>query len=542
VKIKFLSNTYYPTPVYACVINMSYFMLKHWYSLYGKNPSVEWLPGELVLFDDPEIQIEKIVKEHPDVLGLAVFVWNETVQYRIAKEIKNRLPNTTIVLGGPQLIAHKDPTFFTKHPYVDYVVYGDGEKSFQQIIDYKGGFLNNTNDFVNIVMNTPTQENSYQLFPFEQLVDTEYFSTSPYLGQKEFIKQHVDYLKSRGVPQSDISIVIEFARGCMYNCTFCDWSQNLTKKVKRRKADWREELHFFKELDVVLRESDANFGQWKEDIEIYDYAVSLYDPSKNFRFISWNVPKLKKDAAYYLLKRNAELYNERITIHFQDINEDVLTKIERPSISWEAHKELILKLKKELNPEQAKNIDAQFIIGLPGQSFKSIKESMYRVWKESGVHHFILANWVLLPNSPGADIFYQRLHKIKWVKTYFIGSHEHNIANVENLEDLYLRIKNQNNVQDFFESTISFATAEMNYKDIMAISILGHSIKDLYRKFPNFDHNKIDSGFEPLVKRAMASAERQWNEIEKMIEKYGFLIFGSYDLDNKEFLFYYKNI
>ena len=82
----------------------------------------------------------------------------------------------------------------------------------------------------------------------------------------------------------------------------------------------------------------------------------------------------------------------------------------------------------------------------------------------------------------------------------------------------------------------------MNYKDIMAISILGHSIKDLHRKFPNFDYNKIDSIFEPMVKKATQSAEHQWQEISPLVEKYGFLVFGSHDIANKEFLFYYKNI
>jgi len=521
---------------------MAYFMLKHWYRLYGKNPSVEWLPAELVLFDTPEVQIEKILADPPDVLGLAVFVWNESIQYQIAKEIKRQLPNTTIVLGGPQLIAHKDPDYFVKHPYVDYVAYGDGERPFQQIIDYASGFLSSTDEFVNIVMNDPTEPKSYKLFPYEQLKDELYFTTSPYLEQRDFIQQHIEAIRARGVPQSEISLVVEFARGCMYNCTFCDWSQNLTKKVKRRKADWRQEMLFFKELDVTLRESDANFGQWDEDLEIYDFAASLYEPGRNFKFISWNTPKLKKEAAYHLLKRNAELYNERITIHFQDINEDVLAKIERPSISWEGHKDLIARLKSELGPVKGANIDAQFIIGLPGQSFESLIESMYRVWKESDVHQFILANWVLLPNSPAADLFYQRLHKIKWMKTYFVNGESQSLTNIDNLEQVYLKIKNQEDLNLFFESTISYSTADITYRELVAISILNQFIKDLYRKIPNFNADKIDSIFESMVEKSRVSADHQWKEIEPLVNKYGFLVFGTYDPQHREFLPYYKSV
>ena len=83
-------------------------------------------------------------------------------------------------------------------------------------------------------------------------------------------------------------IAVEFARGCMYKCAYCDWSQNLTKKVLRRKAEWKLELEFFRDLDVSIRETDANFGSWAEDLAIYDYAKSHYDPNRNFKFLVWN--------------------------------------------------------------------------------------------------------------------------------------------------------------------------------------------------------------------------------------------------------------
>ena len=126
-------------------INPSFFFLKKWYELYGLNPNVNWLYPELVKLEPAKDIVEKILVEKPDVLGLGVYVWNNDLQFYIAQTVKKHLPNTIVVLGGPELSVHKEPEqdndFFNQHPYVDYVVYGDGEKAFQQIVDYHSGYI-----------------------------------------------------------------------------------------------------------------------------------------------------------------------------------------------------------------------------------------------------------------------------------------------------------------------------------------------------------------------------------------------------------------
>jgi hypothetical protein len=216
-----------------------------------------------------------------------------------------------VITGGPHLCAHKDVSYFVDHPYVDYVVYGDGEKAFQQLIDYHSGISTDKSQWVNIV------EKNGTVYQFEQLVDEEYFSTSAILGQQDFVLSHIQSLIDRGADKKDMIFGVEFARGCMYGCTFCDWSQNLTKKVSRRSFDWKSEVDFFHAHDIAIRETDANFGQWDEDLEIFKYAASLYDPKRNFYFFVTNTPKLKKKNTLELLKTGAEVYNQFMKISLQ---------------------------------------------------------------------------------------------------------------------------------------------------------------------------------------------------------------------------------
>ena len=403
MKIKFLAN--YPPNAEADTnrlrfgVNLAYFYLKHFYELHGKNTNVEWQMADLFVLDDFDTIIANIEKNLPDILALSVFIWNETLQYKISKTIKERYPNIRIVVGGPQIAAHKNKNFFSQHPYIDYVVYGDGERAFQQIIDFESKLSTDKSNWVNIVENA----NSYTLYPFEQLVDQLYFTTSPILNQQQFVIDHIRDLENKGVPRNEMFFAVEFARGCMYNCTFCDWSQNLTKKVKRRSLNWQEEINFWHQQDVAIRETDANFGQWNEDIEIFRYAMSLYDPSRNFRFIITNTPKLRKDHTYEMLQTMAEKMNIPIKISLQDINKDVLDKMERPSLSWDEHKSLIHKLQKNLDPKFHNLILAELMVGVAGQTYDGFTDTIKRIIMETGIQNFFMNHWMLLPSSKRLD-------------------------------------------------------------------------------------------------------------------------------------------
>jgi hypothetical protein len=539
MRVKFLTNSPLGDvnsdqtgEVFACSINMSYFYIKHYYDLHGKDSNVQWLPGELIVFDPVNTIVKNVLDEHPTILALSVFLWNESLQFEIAKQVKEKSPNTVIVVGGPQLTAHKNSSFFEQHPYIDYAVYGDGEKAFQQIIDYVGGHIT-TDTFVNIA----TRD---KIYPYEQLTDPQYFSTSPYLSQQSFIQHHVEYLESKGIPRSHMMMAIEFARGCMYNCSFCDWSQNLTKKVKRRQTNWKDELLFFKNLDINIRETDANFGQYTEDIEIYDYAIQLYDPKKNFKFIAWNTPKLKKEPAYYILKNNAEVYGTNMIITLQDINEDVLTKMDRPSLSWEDHKIMIKKLKETCTVDTKNMLYAQLMLGVPGQSYDSVCDTMYKIWTEAGIYRYTLSHWLLLPNSPGADPLYQKLHQLKWIPSYTVNAGK-TVDNYTSLDLIYKDLKSSNKDLrvHMYESTAVYSTPTMTFVDMIAAQILKIQLHRLREKFNPEEIKSFNIIFNRLKQASYTEACKQFDTMQPLIDKHGFVILGSFDPKKSTLMHYF---
>lgn len=535
LKIKFLTNG----PVgdlsprtdpeaYSAIINMSYFMLRHYYHLHGLGwDRVTWQPAELFNLDGFETICEKLQNDPPDILGLSVFLWNETLQTRIAQWCRENLPNTVIVMGGPQLVAHKEPGWLDRHPWVDFVVYGDGEKPFQQLIDWHLGLIDRTS-WVNIVARETHGQKTY---PFEQLTDEKYFDSSPFLWQREFILEHIWDLERRGVPRDHISVGLEFSRGCMYACSFCDWSQNLTKKVKRRRYDWKQEIDFWKQQDICIRETDANFGQWDEDREIYDYALSLYEPGGNFKFMVYNTSKLKKNVEHFVIN-NARHYGGRVRLALQDIDTDVLRKMDRPSLSWEEHQAMIKRIQSQPDIDP-KMISVSLMLGAAGQTFDGLTDTISELWRV-GIYIYQLNWWMLLPNSPAADKFYQRLHGLEWLRVFYIYRHPQVVGH--DLRYLYQAMQQDLPVKKhFIESTHAlYRTNTMTFQDLMAVHILYENIKEFKIANPGYHEiNDISVLMKDWKEIAQKEANFQWELNQALIEEHGFAVLGRYVPETK---------
>ena len=537
MKVKFCSHgyTYMAYQDRYVSINPAWLYIQKWYELHGLNPNIEWLPPGILAFGSPDEIISQIVKEQPNILGLGVYIWNESLQLLIAKEVKSLLPDTIIVGGGPQLIAHKDEgaDFFKQHPYFDYIVYGDGEEPFQQIIDYHSNILLLKDSFVNVVENIQTER---KIYPYKMINDESYLSTSPFVSQEQHMIEIRDMLVEKGVPLTQQMWLMEFARGCMYSCTFCDWGQNLTKKVKRRSHDWREDIDLFCRLNVPLGITDANFGQWKDDIVAYDYAASLYDPNRTFRFAASCTSKLKKEASEYIMINNALLYDMSPVIALQDMNDEVLIAVDRPSISWEKTVEMIGHLREVLPPEKFRKTWFQTIVGLPSQTLDSLAEQLVEFFNV-GVINASYDAWVLLPNSPAADPNYQRLWGIKVMdvyKNFAYDARDH----VDDLGKLYQEVRTTTkyvNTYAMFKGVIG--TRTMSTIDIWAAHALIRKW-DLANAKMNLLETRTTEQVRDIVNRLKLScvkeAQNQWELHAPYIEKYNCIIWGAWNQKDQE--------
>lgn len=540
LKIKFIANS--PMSNYGgAQINPSYLFLKTYHDLYGK-AQIEWLPWDAVALDGEEENTRQIISEAPDILCLAMFVWNEDRHYRTAQAVKAALPNTVIFMGGPQLDAHKNPDFFKQHPYVDWVCYGDGERAFTQLVEYIAG-TNLAPDFVNLVRNV---DGETLVYPHEVFNDPLYWKTSPYLTNKEIVLETYDRIEKAGIDLWKMRMGVEFARGCMYNCHFCDWSQNLTKKVKRRSHDWKADIDWFFENGIRINETDANFGQWKEDIEIFDYCMKLHvdNPGTRFRLEIVNTSKLKKDATYHIMYEQCMKYDWFPPIvSMQDPDDEVLENIERPDLGYEINRALVQKFRENL-PEHKKSMVAftHIILCLPGSTREKMVNNYKRMIRDGWNPALIeLMYFIRLVNAPAANPEYEKKWGLVCKDVYgileYTGREEALWDDSRELRDIYEDIKNHRyDDKKLFPIKAYIQNNTMPMLDMFQTRFILHTVRDYHREHktrvcPDMMDN-WEEVMDGLIAKAADDATEYVRQNAPLLEEYGFLVLG-YKVDGK---------
>jgi len=181
----------------------------------------------------------------PDWIGIT----GVTPQYPGMKELARwgKALGATVVMGG--IHASSLPEFVLRDcPEVDYVIKGEGEVAFPDLVEGKVGPGVHSRDGF--------QESSYV-----QDLDS---LASPWktLDLEDYSRIRVYGISTRRYPVATILS----SRGCPYGCTFCSTVQVHGKRVRKRSSD-----NFLDELEYLVRERGIREIQILDDNFTFDY-------------------------------------------------------------------------------------------------------------------------------------------------------------------------------------------------------------------------------------------------------------------------------
>jgi anaerobic magnesium-protoporphyrin IX monomethyl ester cyclase len=193
---------------------------------------LNWFEIDRAAESIPEI----LKKKRPQVIGFSIVNGNRWGAIEIARAAKQIVPKVKIVFGG--IGAHFLWEHFLNHfPEIDYIVLGEGEYSFLNLIRFlESGGDGNPADLTGVAFRAEGKA-MRTLLP-EPIADLDALP----IPADYFHYQH-----------------LSSSRGCTWQCTFCGSPKFWGERIR-----WRSPEHFVRELEV-LYEKGIRFFYFSDD-------------------------------------------------------------------------------------------------------------------------------------------------------------------------------------------------------------------------------------------------------------------------------------
>ncbi|MFW2488152.1 B12-binding domain-containing radical SAM protein [Clostridium chromiireducens] len=299
--------------------------------------------------------LEEIMKEKPDVVAFSTYIWNVELISRVANLIKRVDSNIEILYGGPEVSF--DSRNFLQNNVGEYVIEGEGEKTYRDFILYKLGKLQ-----------------------LENIKGLHYKKDNMVYSNEKRPLMSMDEIAFPYEEDEDLSnkiVYYEASRGCPFSCRYCLSSTSHGVRFLDIDRVLKDLMYFINKKVRLVKFVDRTFNcNSKFAMAIWDFLIKQ-DTNTQFHFeISADI--LKPQEIELLSKAPKGRF--RFEVGVQTTNDEVLRNINR-FVNFNDIKEKVLEI------EALRNIDQHLdlIAGLPGEDYESFKKSfndMYEIKPE----------------------------------------------------------------------------------------------------------------------------------------------------------------
>ncbi|NLI57769.1 MAG: B12-binding domain-containing radical SAM protein [Clostridium sp.] len=289
-----------------------------------------------------------------DVAAFSCYIWNIGHVLKIAANLKKIAPDIKIVLGGPE-VSHDPEGVLKDNDCVDYVVSGEGEVRFRQLLQY----------FENQIkvedINGITYRENGRIISQESIGLIEELDKIPTPYTEEMLKSVGDKI-----------IYYESSRGCPFSCSYC--ISSTFKGIRYFSIDRvKRELKTFLDAGIKLvKFVDRTFNcHKKRAMEIFRFVI---ENSVDTCFHFEAAGDLFDDDMIKLLAKAPEGIIQ-FEIGVQSTNSQTLQEVNRKTnIKKVFHYTKLLMDLKNIH------IHLDLIAGLPYEDYNSFKNSFNEVY------------------------------------------------------------------------------------------------------------------------------------------------------------------
>lgn len=450
---------------------------------------------EAKLFKDPQKFINSYLKERPGLVGFSNYSWNLDLSTSLAREIKNRDPETFIIFGGPNFPLEEalKAKWLKKFDFVDLYIVGDGEEPFAEVFD--------------IWFETQNMEAVKEA----EIPGCHYLNDGKVYHPKKETPRISDLNKvpspyllgyfDEFLEEECFVPMLETTRGCPFTCTFCEKGVSVWGNVVRKSVEFfEEELYYVgrKYQGKILALADDNFGMYRQDAQFAEAIARVKERCDYPYHINAAAGKNHQEN----ILRTARILQGswQVGASVQSLDPEVLSNIKRKNISLD----VLISTAKEADSFNA-NTRSEVILALPGDTKEKHLETLYSL-VDAGIKEILVFTLILLE---GTELGSLKQRKLWGLKTKYrlnfgcVGVYPFEKKEIiaGEIEEVCVANKSMS-FEDYIECRSFFLTLGIFYADSISLELLNflenfqikpsQFLRAIHQNKTNFSENLLE--------------------------------------------------
>ncbi|WHY79120.1 DUF4080 domain-containing protein [Neobacillus sp. WH10] len=427
---------------------------------------------------DPVMNIvSDLYQAKPTVIGFSCYIWNIEETLKVVNMLKKVDPTIIIVLGGPE-VTYDTAEWMEKSPDVDFIVIGEGELTFKQLLNE----IETTKNYRNVHGIAYREDGKVKITPQMNKLDLKELP-SPYRFPEDIqdLGKRVTY--------------IETSRGCPFSCQFCLSSIEVGVRYFDREKIKSDIRYLMKNGAKTIKFVDRTFNISRSyAMEMFRFLIDEHLPGTVFQFEI--TADIMRPEVIEFLNQEAPKGLFRFEIGVQSTNDYTNELVMR--------KQNFSKLTRTVTMvKEGNKIDQHLdlIAGLPEEDYSSFRKTFNDVFEmrpeelQLGFLKMLRGTGIRLRAAEHQYVYMD--HSPYEILSNNVLSFD-DIVRIKQVEDVLEKYWNDHRmdftveylVTNVFPSPFDFFQDFGSYWDERGWSRIGHQLEDLFRRLYSFLEEK----------------------------------------------------
>ena len=463
---------------------------------------------------DPAFNIvSDLFQKKPDVVGFSCYIWNIEETIKVIQMLKTVLPETKIVLGGPE-VSYDSNHWLRKVPEIDYIIMGEGEVSFKELLHYFNGDIP-LNEVRGICY---LQDGKFKVHAQPPKIDLRELP-SPFRFEEDlpYLGKRIQY--------------IETSRGCPFSCQFCLSSIEVGVRYFNREKI-KEDIRFLMDHGAkTIKFVDRTFNISRSyAMEMFQFLIDEHKPGVVFQFEI--TADIMRPEVIQFLNENAPKGLFRFEIGVQSTN-DLTNDLVKRRQNFEKLTRTVTMVKEGGKIDQHLDL----IAGLPEEDYMSFRKTFNDVFAMRPEE--LQLGFLKLLRGTGLRVEAEKYgYTYVDVSPYEIFSNNvlsfDDIVRIKHAEDVLEKYWNAHRmdytieylVNEVFETPFDFFQSFGTFWETKGWSRIGHQLDDLFKRLmeflvtiPNINLQVVQSIMQIDYLRSMSFNPRKFWWQERLSEE-----------------------